>query len=171
MTPELYKHIASLASKWEGKRIVEIGARSAQGQEHMHLKPMLLGMGCSYVGIDMQAGEHVDIVGDITQMFECNDEWDIPLECADVILCLETLEHMPRFWRAVDWYFDRIDTACKELIISVPTFGFPYHAHPVDCYRFSADAAPALMPGYDIRQITYLPDGYGNQTMVIEGTR
>ena len=169
MTPELSKYIKAQIPRWKGLNVVELGSRAADGQEHLHCGLAICDV-AKYTGIDMRQGWGVDIVADLSFDHVTHRATE-PLESADVILCLEMLEHVPEFWNIVHLMSPMNAPKCGELIISVPTFDFPYHAHPVDCYRFSADALPALMPGYDIQEITYLSYGFGNQTMVARGTR
>jgi hypothetical protein len=168
MTPELYRYMCAQAPRWAGKTVVEIGARSAKGQEHLHLKPILLASKAGYVGIDLEPGEHVDFVEDMASPYAQSQEACNAMWSADIVICLETLEHMPMFWTCLA---EIATSTATECIISVPTFGFPYHAHPVDCYRFSQDSAQALMTTWEIQEILFLPDGFGNQTMVLRGTR
>lgn len=63
-------------------RVVEIGSKDVNGSVR-HLFP-----NCEYTGVDIAPGPGVDVVAD-------GATWQ-PAEPADVVLCLETLEHAPR---------------------------------------------------------------------------
>jgi SAM-dependent methyltransferase len=62
----------------------------------------------------------------------------------DLILCNSVLEHMPKFWLALD-EFKRVLQPLGILAIGVPSFGktsnvLQFHAYPDDFYRFSHSA-------------------------------
>lgn len=159
MTPDLYALIQRIARAFEG-RCVEIGSRPAPGQEHMAVKPLFP----VHVGIDVQEGECVDIVADVS-----GDESFPEIKGADLVLCLETLEHIPKFWKVLE-HFQHMKRGAA-LVISVPYFGFPYHAHPVHPYLFTEDAIPALMEGFDVMESGTLLDSVGNLTLYMIGNK
>lgn len=138
-------------------RTIELGCRCAEGQEDLSLRPIFERHG-TYIGIDLQDGPDVDLVRDIAR------EKMTYIEYADLIICCETLEHIPEFWRVIR-NIRRYAHPGACVLISVPDIGFPYHEHPVDCYRFTEYALRSLMPG---RDVTYerLSDGHGNWTHV-----
>lgn len=53
--------------------------------------------------------------------------------------CTEVLEHCVRPWMIVD-QMKAVLKPSGLLIVSTPTYGFPLHRHPIDCYRFGEDA-------------------------------
>jgi hypothetical protein len=141
--------------------VVELGARSADGQEHLSLKPLF----ADHTGIDIQKGVGVDIVADIAHPFVALPE----VRNADIVLCLETLEHVPKFWHVLDLF--KTMRAGTMLVFSAPYFSFPYHSHPIDCYRFSMDALPVIFEGFTVIQAEYLDDGFGNKCLYAVGVR
>ena len=172
MTPNLHAYIARLAPAWDDMTVVEIGARSADGQEHMHLADVIE-QGATYIGIDVEDGRHVDYTVDITDVSRESDVADMIAE-ADVVLCLESLEHMPRFWRALEVFSWMKPGA--TLIISVPAFDasgrtFKHHRYPVDCYRFHEDAVPVLMDGFDVAEVLRVKDSAMQETLVMRGVK
>lgn len=160
MTPALYDYITDYATGYSG-RVLEFGSRPADGQHALAIKPLFL----SHIGVDIEPGDCVDIVRDVTLPNTTLPE----IETADTVLCLETLEHMPRFWRFLERLWSMRPGA--TLILSFPWFEFPYHPHPVDCYRFSEDAVPALTEGFVIDEVRKLSDGHGHYTVVVKATK
>jgi 2-polyprenyl-3-methyl-5-hydroxy-6-metoxy-1,4-benzoquinol methylase len=76
----------------------------------------------------------VDQVGDAEIILR-----DMPAGKFDTIICCETLEHTVRPWVIVS-LMREILTPGGYLWISAPTYGFPLHRYPIDCYRFADDA-------------------------------
>lgn len=80
MHTEAFAWVAKVAQAYGPfRRVVEFGSLDINGS------PRVLFPGADYVGVDLQAGRGVDIVADCVTW-----ESDVP---ADVVLCLETLEH------------------------------------------------------------------------------
>lgn len=172
MTPNLHAYICRQAAAWDDMTVVEIGAKSAPGQEHMHLADVIE-QANSYIGIDVEDGRHVDYTVDITDVSRESDIGDTIAE-ADVVLCLETLEHLPRFWRALEAFSWMKPGA--TLIISVPAFDasgrtFSHHSYPVDCYRFHEDAIPTLMDGFDVVEHLRVKDTRMQETLIMRGVK
>lgn len=110
-------------------RIAEIGSRVTDGQEACRIRSIF--GGAEYKGIDLAPGDGVDVVADMTKP----DNWPL-LDTADVALCLETIEHVPEFWRILEGINRRLLPGAW-VILSAPGITFPIHKHPVDCYRFT----------------------------------
>lgn len=111
-----------------------------------------------YTGIDIRPGPGVDQVLDIR---------DAPhkfgLAHFGAIVCLETLEHVDRFWTALIAMWEMLQQD-GLLYLTVPIFdgegAFPLHREPNDYWRFGLDAAPILMAGYHVlRQTGLAPYG------------
>jgi len=166
MTPALFQWIKAYAEAQglTDKRVCEIGARSAEGQEHMSMKHVF----SRHVGFDIENGEGVDFVGDAAER-PCRYILSEKLTSADVALCLETLEHVPRFWRILK-NIRRYQQSGSYLIVSVPGIGFPKHRHPVDCYRFTFEGLRLLLePTWEIIAGATLTDTEGHEGHVIVG--
>ena len=90
----------------------------------------------NYIGVDISEGPNVDIV--------MKDPYKIPLEdnSSDIVISTSTFEHSEMFWLA----FNEIMRILKPnglFYMNAPSNG-PYHAWPVDCYRFYPDSGKAL---------------------------
>lgn len=112
------------------KTVLDIGSYNVNGT----LKP-IFSNAKQYVGIDQADGPNVDIA--------CSSH-DIPLpdNHFDIIVSSSCFEHDTMFWIT----FKEMCRLVKPngfMYINAPSNG-PYHAHPVDNWRFYADAWKAL---------------------------
>ena len=105
---------------------------------------------CEYRGIDIVDGKNVDVVEDV-----CNLSEFFPYGY-DVILCLNTLEHMKEFWRCIR----AVKCASVDgayLFLSVPGISFPEH-HKPDYWRFTTQAVKdVIMEGFEILEYEEVP--------------
>jgi SAM-dependent methyltransferase len=118
--------------------ILEIGSRQVTGQEDIiNLRPLFAGK--PYLGVDMEDGPGVDLVADVE---------DLPQRDASVgtVIAMNTLEHVPRFWRGFEQIF-RVLRPDGALLISCP-FYFHLHSFPSDYWRFSLEALGVLLERY-----------------------
>jgi 2-polyprenyl-3-methyl-5-hydroxy-6-metoxy-1,4-benzoquinol methylase len=88
------------------------------------------------------------------------------LDTADVVLCLETLEHVPEFWNILKNMRDRL-TVGAWIVLSAPGIGFPEHKHPVDCWRVTPDGMHAALryTGARCVEIQSLTDPAGHESV------
>jgi len=118
-----------------GAYVLEVGSRlpsSAPWAQSRGFAPA-----SSWMGLDMQAGPGVDVVGDI---HELPGSW---AEKFTSVLCSEVLEHVARPWVAVPELF-RVLQSGGHIIITVP-FCFPVHAYPSDYYRYTDEGVKVLL--------------------------
>ncbi len=87
-----------------------------------------------YWGIDLLEGAGVDQVGNAEVILG-----NLYMESFDTVICCETLEHTVHPWIVVH-KMKSVLCSGGFLWISTPTYGFPLHRFPVDCYRFAEDA-------------------------------
>ena len=93
------------------------------------------------------------------------------IEHFDVIVCLEVIEHDPRFWTTLEFIFQMLQLG-GHLFLSAPTYGFPYHPFPKDYYRFSGDAfREILMAPYEDVGLAKLKDPNGDPTLFAIGRK
>lgn len=129
-------------------RTLELGALNVNGT----IRDAARGAS-EYIGVDMRAGRDVDLVMDAADCLQT-----FGAASFDTILCCEMLEHDRRFWATVAGMHAMLRPG-GHLLISTPTFGFPYHAYPKDYWRFSEDAyREFLFAGLDVIEIATLTD-------------
>jgi methyltransferase family protein len=111
--------------------IVEIGAHDINGS----MRP-LVPVKMLYTGLDLEAGQGVDIV--------MNDPYHIPLsdQSANIVVSTSTFEHVEFFWETF-LEMARICVTGGLIYLNSPSAG-PYHPCPVDCWRFYPGAGLAL---------------------------
>lgn len=112
------------------KIVLDIGSYDVNGT----LKP-IFAKAKKYIGLDQFDGPNVDLVG---------PSHNIPLsdESVDIVTSSSCFEHDTMFWIS----FKEMCRVLKPggyMYINAPSNG-PYHAHPVDNWRFYADSWKAL---------------------------
>lgn len=154
MTPAIREKIAAWVEQYvlPGSNVLEIGSRDVNGsvREFFELRH------CPYFGIDLEPGPGVDVTGN------AGGAW-LPSQVGrkDVVVCLETLEHAPEFWKILQ-NVQKILAPGGLFFCSTPTIGFPYHAYPRDYYRFTEDAyRDVIFSNMEILELTTLTDPAG----------
>jgi len=94
-----------------------------------------------YVGIDIEAGEGVDLVLDLTQAAEVDR---LGRNRFKTIHCHCVLEHVPEVWTFAR-HLEQALQVGGMLFVSVP-FAWRLHRIPVDCWRFTPQALDYLFP-------------------------
>ena len=132
----------------ENKKILDVGSYDVNGT----MKPIF--EKGQYVGLDMEAGPNVDIVG---------VSHDIPFEKDefDIVISSSCFEHDDMFWIS----FQEMCRVLKPggyMYIQAPSNG-PYHGWPGDNWRFYIDSWKALEKwgkklGYDIELVEHYID-------------
>ncbi len=118
--------------------VLEIGSYQVEGQHHLaDLRPLFPDL--PYLGVDVRPGPGVDCVADVE---------DLPQPDASVgtVLAMNTLEHVPRFWRGFA-EIGRVLRSDGVLLVSCP-FYFHIHAFPSDYWRFTPQALALLLDDY-----------------------
>lgn len=123
--------------KIKPKSVLDIGSLDVNGTPRGLFSPE------EYLGIDIVDGKGVDDIVDV-----CDLPPGFPLDW-DVVLCLNTLEHMREFWVCLGDIFPN----CEYLFISVPGISFPEH-HKPDYWRFTEQAVrEVLMDGFEVLEL------------------
>ena len=123
----LMKAFASTVA--ESTTILDVGSRDVNGT-FRHLFP-----GRPYVGIDIEAGDGVDVVVEpYSYPFEDNR--------FEVIVSGSTLEHVRRPWKWMKEIARILKPAGRVCVIA--PYAYPYHEHPVDCWRVYPEGLRAL---------------------------
>jgi SAM-dependent methyltransferase len=129
-----YKHAENFCKKYcnniELKTVLDVGSCDVNGT----MKPIFL-KAKQYTGIDQCPGENVDVVG---------SSHDMPFEdeSYDIIISSSCFEHDDMFWIT---FIEMCRVLRRDglIFIQAPSNG-PYHAHPVDNWRFYKDSWKAL---------------------------
>jgi SAM-dependent methyltransferase len=118
--------------------VLEIGSFLVPGQEAIaDLRGLFPGK--SYTGLDIRPGPGVDLVADAEALPQADAS-------VGTVLCLNTLEHVPRFWRVFD-EIGRVLRPDGALLVSCP-FYFHIHRFPKDYWRFTPEALELLLEDY-----------------------
>jgi SAM-dependent methyltransferase len=110
--------------------VLEVGSYNVNGT----VRDVLEETAKSYIGTDMREGPCVDLALDAELVASHFGKHSF-----DTVVCCECLEHTLRPWIIVD-ALKHVLKPGGHLWISTPTFGFPEHRFPIDCYRFGEDA-------------------------------
>lgn len=106
--------------------VLEVGSRARSGVVRKNLVPTT----CSYTGMDITAGENVDVVGDAHRMSEF-----LPHHHFDFVFSVAVWEHLAMPWR-VSLELNRVMKLGGEAMIATHQ-SWPGHEEPWDFFRFS----------------------------------
>ncbi len=98
----------------------------------------------SYTGVDLVAGPGVDMVADVSNMdnFRANS--------FDVVISTEMLEHVFD-WRATINTMKYMLRPNGLMIITTRSKGFPYHAYPIDLWRYEIEDMAEIFRDMNIK--------------------
>ena len=111
--------------------VMEIGTKRSipdRPTHHGHLLPKK----SIHVKVDAFDGIDVDVVSDAQDLKE------FATEQYDAIICVATLEHIPRPWKAIEQFRRVLKFGGRAYVESHQSF--PLHGYPDDYFRFSTDA-------------------------------
>lgn len=132
----------------EGKDILEVGSFDVNGS----CRPLIMQrLPASYVGTDMQAGPGVDVVCEGENLPNC-----IGVECKDVIVCTEVLEHVERWFQFLTAVWSVLKPS-GVLLLTTRSPGFPLHNYPADYWRFTVRDMLAIFESQEILTVTADP--------------
>jgi SAM-dependent methyltransferase len=109
------------------KDVIELGARDLNGSLRGHVES--LGPK-SYVGVDIEDGDEVDVVLDARSICE-----RFGRESFDVVVSTELLEHVEA-WQSLVSQMKNVLKSGGVLIITTRSRGTPLHDYPGDFWRF-----------------------------------
>jgi SAM-dependent methyltransferase len=92
-----------------------------------------------YIGLDLEPGPGVDVVGDLS-----SDLCGLEPESFALVICCSVLEHVKRPW-AMAANIERLVEPGGMVYVAVP-WVWRYHAYPEDYYRFSHRGIMELFP-------------------------
>ena len=108
------------------KKVLEVGSRSVNGS----IKAQFEYKYDEYIGLDLIEGDGVDILDDAMNIPK---HW--PDETFDLVICVETLEHVKDPVRIVENMRNVLKSG-GWLLITTPGLHHPEHGWPSDYYRF-----------------------------------
>jgi SAM-dependent methyltransferase len=142
--------------------VLEVGSRNINGSPRQAIGEAA----SSWHGVDLEPGPDVDEVLDAQELIQ-----RFGLDAFDTVVCCECLEHTLHPWLIVE----QMRSVLKPggcLWISTPTFGFPLHRYPIDCYRFGEDAyRQVFYAGWEILSLALVEDGPGHPAIVAVGRK
>lgn len=144
LTRRAFERINSL----EEPAMLEIGSRNVTGDLR---RKHFTNLG-SYVGVDILAGENVDIVGDVHRLSEF-----VPHDHFDVVLSASVFEHLLFPWKAA-LEINRV-TKVGGLVFTATHTMWPEHEMPWDFWRFPHMGFHALFNHYTGFEILDLAEG------------
>jgi len=163
MTPQILEWMLDTRKRLQvaSGRVLEVGSRDVNGTARWVLMDAV-----SWLGIDLEAGPGVDVVGDAEVL-----DWTRYAGVCDTVVCCETLEHVVHPWIVVEGM-----RACLRpgghMWISTPTIGFPEHRYPVDCFRYLEDAYRLwIYHGWELLALDHVVDSAGGPGIVAVGRK
>ena len=147
MHKEAYQEMSKALDAVNGKalNVLDVGSLDINGS----YKPLVIGRGWDYTGLDIQPGRSVDIVAD--DPFN----YPIPDEAYDLVISGSTMEHVTAVWRWVPELVRVLKPGGTLIIIT--HWQFKEHRYPLDCWRILPDGMrylfddTAVLADYDIR--------------------
>ena len=116
------------AFNFQNKKILEIGSFVVPGQEELMGIRQYFNSTNKYIGCDFRKGNGVDKIEDVEKL-------SFKKESFDVIICLDTFEHVKNPIKAAEEISRVLKTGGVAIIASV--FKCPIHSHPYDYWRFT----------------------------------
>lgn len=178
MTPEILDYLKSMKPLiGKNRSVLEIGSMNVNGSARtaIHHK--------KWLGLDIDAGPDVDVVID-EESVDYDDFVEKEIILPDTIVICECLEHarypidivssaeyaLVRARQIAEprdeLWFDA-DRRGSLMVITSPSYHFPYHAYPRDYWRFSKDTLEdVFFAGMEILDLRYLDSNEGRETTV-----
>lgn len=129
----------------EGNRVLEIGSLvDITGSSRPYVQSL---NPSEYIGIDVNAGEGVDIVCTVEDALD-----KFGKEIFDIVISTEVLEHVLDWRKAIS----NIKNLCKQagvILITTRSIGFIYHPYPYDFWRFQPHDIVSIFDDCIIKEI------------------
>lgn len=144
----VFREFIALCKQEPPPSIMEIGSRNVTGITRKALFPHC----ANYVGLDLLAGEGVDVVGDAHKLSE-----SFSLEYFDFIYSISVFEHLLFPWKAVLEINKVLKTGGYVFLSTHPVW--PAHELPWDFWRFPRNGFHALFNQYTGFNLVSLTEG------------
>lgn len=120
-------------------RVVEVGTKAWYGLPPRHHRDPVMSAcpSASWVGVDAEAGDGVDVVADVHRLSAA-----FPEERFDAMICVATLEHFARPWVAAVEMARVLRPGARAWVESHQSF--PIHGYPSDYFRFTVEGLREL---------------------------
>jgi len=116
-----------------GQTVLDVGSYDVNGT----LRPLCDQLGLVYTGLDLESGPNVDVVADNPYSFP------FPSNSFDVVVSCSTMEHVKAIWR---WVPELVRVLKPGGLLAITTHTcWPFHRHPVDCWRIMPDGMIFLL--------------------------
>lgn len=140
--------------------VLEIGSKdygsTVPFRQHLHWT--------EYVGLDLEPGPGVDVVGDLSQNL-CG----LAPERFALVICCSVLEHVERPWEMARNIVTLMQPGGR-LYMSVP-WVWRYHAYPDDYFRFSWRGIETLFPELSWEHRYYSTTAFGELTEITDAAK
>jgi SAM-dependent methyltransferase len=137
LRPYVYKHVEELADGVRGKKILELGSGKQVNGKYYYSAKHLFDESNDFLQSDVNKEFGHPII-DVTKMKYKNE--------FDIILCLNVLEHVFEFQKAIKNMHDALKPK-GTLVVAVPMF-YPLHDEPGDYWRFTEHALRKLFSDF-----------------------
>jgi SAM-dependent methyltransferase len=130
--------------KWEfeGRRVLEVGSKYINGSIRPFIERFL--KPAEYIGTDIEPGKFVDVVMPAEKLLNYFGP-----EAFDVVICTETLEHIPD-WRSAINNLKGVLKNNGYLYITTVERGFPIHNYPYDFWRYEVEDMKEIFRDFEI---------------------
>jgi SAM-dependent methyltransferase len=125
--------------------VLDVGSR-AIGDESATHRATIIAHGWRYVGLDIEAGENVDLL-----VSDGYDWTTVDDDSFDVVLCSQVLEHARYPWRLTQ-EIARVLRPLGLALLIAPSTG-PVHRYPEDSFRYYPDGLSALAAAAGLRVV------------------
>jgi SAM-dependent methyltransferase len=128
--------------EFEGKRVLEVGSKYVNGSVRPLIEKFLNPR--EYVGVDIELGKYVDVICPVERLVERFGE-----ESFETVIVTELLEHI-KDWRIA---IDNVKKVLKRggyIYITTRSYGFPYHGHPHDFWRYQPEDMRSIFSDFNI---------------------
>jgi len=136
----------------EGKKIIEVGSYDLNGS----LRPIIKDCKpAEYIGVDREEGPGVDKVCKVEDIIN-----EFGKESFDVVIATELLEHIYDWRKAIS----NLKNVCRTggiILITTRSFGFAYHAHPFDFWRYEINDMKEIFSDFKILNLQTDPQDPG----------
>lgn len=92
-----------------------------------------------YFGLDIEAGQDVDLVGDVHRLQDV-----VGKRIFDCVIARSILEHVKKPWVVAE-QIEKVTTKGSLVWVGVP-WCFPTHGYPIDVWRISTEGLKVLFP-------------------------